>query len=188
MRHGNFYIIPQQRQILLIPILPMRHGNHRVSLHNSHASPIPILPMRHGNSSVNGWSKIARRIPILPMRHGNYSIRLNIRSFSIFRSYLWGMETNVEFVGINRRAGFRSYLWGMETLMDNLSYPSSVRIPILPMRHGNNEGCILMDIRGIFRSYLWGMETSGAPQIEAPPKIGFRSYLWGMETGSHSLL
>ncbi len=79
--------------------------------------------------------------------------------YRVFRSYLWGMETQIKLenqviipdsdptyeawkpiAGDDRSKledRFRSYLWGMETRLGQLVLFSYSRIPILPMRHGN---------------------------------------------------
>ena len=138
MRHGNHSKWAHDKTAPLIPILPMRHGNSfprklwghisvqfrsylwgmetkdelsdRVVLNN-----IPILPMRHGN--LVGMNECVTNfpIPILPMRHGNIRVNVGVVTARVFRSYLWGMETQRRF-----------WLWNLKLL-----------IPILPMRHGN---------------------------------------------------
>ena len=99
----------------VIPILPMRHGNpaspypreYRLSFRSYlwgmetwpriffsfDFAPIPILPMRHGNAKEIILQYLNTHIPILPMRHGNSSANIDFRVESVFRSYLWGMET-----------------------------------------------------------------------------------------------
>ncbi len=123
---------------------------------------------------------------------------------TVFRSYLWGMETFVELF-LSRRIhysdptyeawklsnknpsgspntfSFRSYLWGMETNKYHCQFFISRRIPILPMRHGNIVREIDRFFAVSFRSYLWGMETFAVLTGDSF-KILFRSYLWGMET------
>ena len=104
---------------------------------------------------------------------------------SIFRSYLWGMETIAQHQLHTDQPSFRSYLWGMETYAGlRLKEVLDLDIPILPMRHGNIPTCdISPRWQKPFRSYLWGMETRyGWAEIWCI--CGFRSYLWGMETPS----
>ena len=140
MRHGNPYAKFDLVSISdYIPILPMRHGNNKPILPPTSQIPIPILPMRHGNLENGGLNILQLEIPILPMRHGN-----NLTS----------EESRILFFR------FRSYLWGMETELSPISVQVFQCIPILPMRHGNYFPCLTCFCRyNWFRSYLWGMET-----------------------------
>ncbi len=119
-------------------------------------------------------SPFAYPIPILPMRHGNPVDLEELRSlFDEFRSYLWGMETEIhnchsscirEFRSYlwgmettwrnsfqKKRFRFRSYLWGMETLKDGVDHLFCLVIPILPTRHGNTTG-----------SHQWSPDTGNS--------------------------
>ena len=140
--------------------------------------------MRHGNRTCpTGW--LWRDLHFDPTYEAWKQLSDVLENFRqpVFRSYLWGMETQWE---ASRYAPdvydfdptyeawkqyhqievyyssmkFRSYLWGMETTVLN---PHIVRT------------------LSTFRSYLWGMETQLS--IYQPPiLVWFRSYLWGMET------
>ena len=132
------FVVGESR--LLIPILPMRHGNDFNPRDSSIVAAIPILPMRHGNRPQHEKSHLSSRwfrSYLWGMETHKNELSPGIRAE--FRSYLWGMETTSICQTHIHNRGFRSYLWGMETSVTHMRYGTWKSIPILPMRHGNNQ-------------------------------------------------
>jgi len=97
-----------------------------------------ILPMRNGNERYR-WIWRTLSVLILPMRNGNDNqiFQYLVLSF-LFLSYLWGMETILNFLFSPKVQNmFLSYLWGMETLVSIFYNPFVLSVLILPMRNGN---------------------------------------------------
>ena len=140
--------------------------------------------MRHGNIPCKPRpGNIYCIIPILPMRHGNGTTDITGKLRKLFRSYLWGMETKLVLKLFQFYIKFRSYLWGMETNEWGLwRICSKNRIPILPMRHGNQDSLHLQpQLEPIPILPMRHGNTVGDDRVR-PTHRAFRSYLWGMET------
>jgi len=122
-----------------------------------------ILPMRNGNTLMR-WSGRYNLacVLILPMRNGN-SVDCGVygaRKYTLFLSYLWGMETWLTLCGMKEayivlilpmRNGNSEAI--VRTVLEALA------VLILPMRNGNMIMCCTVMLCGMFLSYLWGMET-----------------------------
>ena len=95
MRHGNISLSAALWNETSTPILPMRHGNRFWSVRTgSLEKPTSILPMRHGNWSISfllhpGKANFDPTYEAWKLSAG----LLVIKTMSILRSYLWGMET-----------------------------------------------------------------------------------------------
>ena len=138
--------------------------------------------MRHGNVRHYPWESGVSKIPILPMRHGNNLYTFPISPIVEFRSYLWGMETNLGNRGTVCQTNDSDPTYEAWKPDRNSINHIRERIPILPMRHGNS----------LFPAFPQQPLTYSDPTYEAWKQhisdnnaFGwrvFRSYLWGMET------
>ena len=164
-----------------------------------------ILPMRNGNLLFLKFLilQIFCSYPTYEEWKPFFHLLFNL-FFSLFLSYLWGMETLVTSEGEIVENPFLSYLWGMETTNFQYSKIKNWRVLILPMRNGNEmyrkklmenrlgsyptyeewKPTLIFSLSSLlfkFLSYLWGMETASSQTCNVCG-YKFLSYLWGMET------
>ena len=121
-----------------------------------------------------------------------------------FRSYLWGMEIDSSLLFVYWFASSDPTYEAWKCLFPQQICHVCGIVPILPMRHGNNQLSFLKnsmycgsdptyeawkllwyslgecEFFPVFRSYLWGMEILQNRERSSHTRE-FRSYLWGME-------
>ena len=205
MRHGNCVEWALTSLRFSISILPMRHGNPEDPEKIKELDVISILPMRHGNSkpgnkglsskihfdpTYEAWKRKFHKYPvihgeisILPMRHGNYTGTCHlITSFTLFRSYLWGMETELTQNEFDGQGNFDPTYEAWKLLHNSIPTVSSFcPISILPMRHGNSSRTTAT-LTSFAISILPMRHGNLPPSVTLIGNVEFRSYLWGMET------
>ena len=131
-------------------------------LRNISQKKVQILPMRDWNNKDNTFHATINASSDLTyegLKQGVLKMKKN-QAFK-FRSYLWGIETNMiaaeyfakkssdlTYEGLKHTrytsrhmsgCGFRSYLWGIETRVINLDQIDIISVQILPMRDWNQN-------------------------------------------------
>ncbi len=123
---------------------------------------IYYLPMRNWNSQkwlLEVW--LEHLIYYLPMRNWNKQWTKMIKTiYTLFTTYLWGIETWIYYGTKARSKKFTTYLWGIETL---ICYGTKARSKNLLLTYEelklSNSLSLMPTIFPIFTTYLWGIET-----------------------------